>query len=108
MSRLPEERLERLQARRRAENLTMSARRVEATRRASAESAEGRAVVSDVTPRHSPPEEATGDEEVAADQATTEAEDDTGRGRTEEVHRGPAGTEEEAVTEDPAVTEAGR
>ena len=41
VSRLPEERLERLQARRRAENLAMRSRRVEATRRASAESAEG-------------------------------------------------------------------
>ena len=41
VSRLPEERLERLQARRRAENLAMRSRRVEATRRARAESAEG-------------------------------------------------------------------
>jgi len=41
VSRLPEERLARLQARRRAENLAMRARRVEATRRARASGAEG-------------------------------------------------------------------
>jgi large subunit ribosomal protein L22 len=41
VSRLPEERLARLQARRRAENLAMRARRVEATRRARAETIEG-------------------------------------------------------------------
>jgi large subunit ribosomal protein L22 len=41
VSRLPEERLARLQARRRAENLAMRARRVEATRRARAETTEG-------------------------------------------------------------------
>jgi len=41
VSRMPEHRLARLQARRHAENLTMRSRRVEATRRARAESAEG-------------------------------------------------------------------
>jgi large subunit ribosomal protein L22 len=41
VSRLPEAQLARLQARRRAENLAMRARRVEATRRARTESAEG-------------------------------------------------------------------
>jgi large subunit ribosomal protein L22 len=41
VSRLPEERLARLQARRRAENLAMRQRRVEATRRARAGAAEG-------------------------------------------------------------------
>jgi large subunit ribosomal protein L22 len=41
VSRLPEERLARLQARRRAENLAMRARRVEATRRARSETTEG-------------------------------------------------------------------
>ena len=41
VSRLPEERLARLQARRQAENLAMRARRVEATRRARAETTEG-------------------------------------------------------------------
>lgn len=41
VSRLPEDRLARLQARRRAENLAMRARRVEATRRARTEAAEG-------------------------------------------------------------------
>ena len=41
VGRLPEERLARLQARRRAENLAMRQRRVEATRRARTEGAEG-------------------------------------------------------------------
>lgn len=41
VSRLPDHELARLQARRRAENLTMRARRVEATRRARSEVAEG-------------------------------------------------------------------
>jgi large subunit ribosomal protein L22 len=41
VSRLPEDRLARLQARRRAENLAMRARRVEATRQARAETTEG-------------------------------------------------------------------
>jgi large subunit ribosomal protein L22 len=41
VSRLPEDRLERLQSRRRAENLAMRQRRVEATRRARTEGAEG-------------------------------------------------------------------
>jgi large subunit ribosomal protein L22 len=41
VSRLPENELARLQARRRAENLAMRARRVEATRRARAQAAEG-------------------------------------------------------------------
>ena len=41
VSRMPEERLARLQARRRAENLALRARRVEATRRARPEAAEG-------------------------------------------------------------------
>ena len=41
VSRLPEERLARLQARRRAENLAMRARRVEATRQARTETTEG-------------------------------------------------------------------
>ncbi len=79
VSRLPEDRLERLQARRRAENLAMRSRRVEATRRASAESAEGQSRQQRRHPEAFPvPEEpaVTEEAEVPADGAV--AEDATG------------------------------
>ncbi len=74
VSRLPEERLARLQARRRAENLAMRARRVEATRRARAETTEG---TSRRERRHpeafpAPEPETTGTEEAVV-AGTTEA-----------------------------------
>jgi len=69
VSRLPEHRLARLQARRRAENLAMRARRVEATRRARSEGAEG---ASRRARRH--PEAFTEpDDETAAEAGTLEA-----------------------------------
>jgi large subunit ribosomal protein L22 len=104
VSRLPEERLERLQARRRAENLAMRSRRVEATRRASAESAEGQSRRERRHPEAFPaPEETTGDDEVAVaeDDAANEVAP-TSATATEDV----PSTEDEAVTEDAAVDEA--
>jgi large subunit ribosomal protein L22 len=97
VSRLPEERLERLQARRRAENLAMRSRRVEATRRASAESAEGQSRRERRHPEAFPaPEETTAEDEVAV------AEDDAvAEAATEDA----TATEEAASTEDAAVTE---
>jgi large subunit ribosomal protein L22 len=92
VSRLPEERLERLQARRRAENLAMRARRVEATRRASAESAEGQSRRERRHPEAFPPEETTGDDEVAVAEDTTATED-------------TSATEDATSTEDAAVAE---
>jgi large subunit ribosomal protein L22 len=96
VSRLPEERLERLQARRRAENLAMRSRRVEATRRASAESAEGQ---SRRERRH--PEAFPAEEPVAAEDAeVTEAED----AEVTEAE-GTAVAEGAEVTEDAPVAE---
>jgi len=66
VSRLPEEQLARLQARRRAENLALRARRVEATRRARAEAAEG---ANRRERRH--PGAAPAEEEAAAAAGTT-------------------------------------
>jgi large subunit ribosomal protein L22 len=98
VSRLPEERLERLQARRRAENLAMRARRVEATRRASAESAEGQSRRERRHPEAFPaPEETTGDDDVAVAEDTAANE---GAAATEE-----AATEDAVSAEDAAVTE---
>jgi large subunit ribosomal protein L22 len=102
VSRLPEERLERLQARRRAENLAMRARRVEATRRASAESAEGQSRRERRHPEAFPaPEEGT----VVEDGEPTAAEDAT---VTEDVtaDEEPAGAEDAAITEDATSSEA--
>jgi len=71
VSRLPENELARLQARRRAENLAMRARRVEATRRARAQSAEG----ASRRERRHPEAYAAGAEEEAAEQAEPLAEE---------------------------------
>ena len=97
VSRLPEERLERLQARRRAENLAMRSRRVEATRRASAESAQGQSRQERRHPEAFPaPEEPA----VAEDAEVTEAEDaEVTEAEDAEV------TEDAAVAEGPSVTE---
>jgi large subunit ribosomal protein L22 len=92
VSRLPEERLERLQARRRAENLAMRARRVEATRRASAESAEGQSRRERRHPEAFPAPEETGEDEVAVAEDTPATE-------------GATSTEDAAVTEDADVVE---
>ena len=100
VSRLPEERLERLQARRRAENLAMRSRRVEATRRASAESAEGQSRRERRHPEAFPaPEETTAEDEVAV------AEDDAAVTEDATATEDATSTEDEAVTEDAAVTE---
>jgi large subunit ribosomal protein L22 len=99
VSRLPEERLERLQARRRAENLAMRSRRVEATRRASAESAEGQSRRERRHPETLPaPEETTTDDEVAVAEDDAATEDATA---TEDA----ASTEDAAVTEDASETD---
>ncbi len=68
VSRMPESQLARLKARRQAENLTMRARRVEATRRARAESAEGASRHERRHPEAAAPAEAT--EETAEETAT--------------------------------------
>ena len=104
VSRLPEERLERLQARRRAENLAMRSRRVEATRRASAESAEGQSRRERRHPEAFPaPEETAGDDDVAVAEDTTANEDAaaTEAGAPEDA----VITEDAPSTEDAAVTE---
>jgi large subunit ribosomal protein L22 len=89
VSRLPEERLTRLQARRRAENLAMRARRVEATRRARAETTEG---ASRRERRHPEAFVAPGPETTAAEEAVvgeapgivpTEADAEAGTGAPE-------------------------
>jgi large subunit ribosomal protein L22 len=102
VSRLPEHRLARLQARRRAENLAMRARRVEATRRARAEGAEG---TSRRQRRHpeafpAPEEEAaeaaaegTGPEAGAAEAAGAEAAGDEAAG-AEDAGAAAGGDEE--------------
>jgi large subunit ribosomal protein L22 len=81
VSRLPEDRLVRLQARRRAENLAMRARRVEATRRAGTGAAEGQNRRERRHPETIPAaEEVPGTEEASTDEGletegTTSAED---------------------------------
>jgi large subunit ribosomal protein L22 len=75
VSRLPEERLARLQARWRAENLALRARRVEATRRARGAAAEGASRRERRHPEAVPPvEEATEAEEAPDAAETTSAE----------------------------------
>lgn len=76
VNRLPDDRLERLQARRRAENLAMRQRRVEATRRAQAEGVEG---AQNRRERRHPEtipaaEEGPGAEEVPEEEEATSAE----------------------------------
>jgi len=115
VSRLPEAQLARLQARRRAENLAMRARRVEATRRARAESSEG---ASRRERRH--PEAVPTEEEEAAEAPTVEDEGPQGSAETAaEATDVPAATsegtetdegteaEEEAPTTDAAEAQAG-
>jgi large subunit ribosomal protein L22 len=105
VTRLPEERLERLQARRRAENLAMRARRVEATRRASAESAEGQSRRERRHPEAFPAPEETGEDEVAVAEDTSATEGVTS---TEDATATEgADVVEDAVTEDaPETAEA--
>jgi len=75
VNRLPEDRLFRLQARRRAENLAMRARRVEATRRAGAGAVEGQNRRERRHPETIPAaEEAPGTEEGLETEGTTSAE----------------------------------
>jgi large subunit ribosomal protein L22 len=109
VSRMPDNQLARLQARRRQENLTMRARRVEATRRARTEGTEGAEGTSRRERRHPetivPPEseteavgvnedegtgaEATGSE-VLADQEPADDQDDVGGDeQTEDEAAGP-------------------
>jgi large subunit ribosomal protein L22 len=93
VSRLPEDRLERLQARRRAENLTMRARRVEATRRARAEGAEGQSR----RERRHPEAFAAPEEPAVADDAAVA--EDAAAGEDAAV------SDEAAVAEDAAVAD---
>jgi large subunit ribosomal protein L22 len=103
VSRMPDNQLARLQARRRQENLTMRARRVEATRRSRAEGTESAEATSRRERRHPetivPPEtetevvdvnedEATGVEAVA-DQVTAVDQDEVGGEQTEDEAEGP-------------------
>ena len=82
VSRLPEERLARLQARRRAENLAMRARRVEATRRARTEGAEApRTVGSAATPKPFRPPRKSQTTEEASETAAGDGGDDVCRSR---------------------------
>jgi len=114
VSRLPEDRLARLQARRRAENLAMRARRVEATRQARAETTEGASRRERRHPEAFPaPEPETTDaaettdasETVEATEtteaATTEATETTGATGTTET----TGTSDATATDEPVVAE---
>jgi large subunit ribosomal protein L22 len=74
VSRLPEGVLVRLQARRRAENLTLRARRVEATRRARAQAAEGASRRERRHPGTVPEEEPPAEAEEAAAEETLATE----------------------------------
>jgi large subunit ribosomal protein L22 len=95
VSRMPEAQLARLQARRRQENLALRARRVEATRRARAESAEG---ASRRERRHpeavAAPEEEVGTPEEETAGAATVA-DEVSAGEHDEAD--DAGEQDEAV-----------
>jgi large subunit ribosomal protein L22 len=91
VSRLPEEKLARLQARRHAENLALRARRVEATRRARAQGAEG---ANRRERRHpAPVPEAPAEEAGAAGEALAEGEPGTG-GPGEALAQDETGDEE--------------
>jgi large subunit ribosomal protein L22 len=103
VSRLPEERLERLQARRRAENLAMRSRRVEATRRASAESAEGQSRRERRHPEAFPaPEETAVTEDAAVGEDAAVTEEAAG---AEGLAAEDADVDEADVSEDADVTE---
>jgi large subunit ribosomal protein L22 len=108
VSRLPEERLTRLQARRRAENLAMRARRVEATRRARTGAEEGQNRRERRHPETIPAaEEAPGAEEVPATGEATSAEEALLGEVDEEDAEAEARAEDEAGTEPEPELEAG-
>jgi len=94
VSRLPEHQLVRLQARRRAENLAMRARRVEATRRARAEAAEG---ASRRERRH--PEAFPAPTEGQADEGGTAPVEDLAAEDVTSAAPGPAAAELEEAAE---------
>jgi large subunit ribosomal protein L22 len=109
VSRLPEERLVRLQARRRAENLAMRARRVEATRRARSEATEG---ASRRERRHpeavtAPEPEATGAEELVVPEATGTATAEAEAGAPSAEAEVPEAEVPEAEVPETGVAEAG-
>jgi large subunit ribosomal protein L22 len=93
VSRLPEHQLARLQARRQSENLAMRARRVEATRRARAESTEGTSRRERRHPEASPAPE--GETVSEAGTAAEVAGEDQGSTSTDvdPIAAAPAGTE---------------
>ncbi len=108
VNRLPEDRLIRLQARRRAENLSMRARRVEATRRARADAAEGQNRRERRHPEAIPPaEEAPGTEEAPENGEATSAEEALSSEVDEEEAEAAARAEDEAATEPEPELEAG-
>ena len=89
VSRLPEERLARLQARRRAENLAMRARRVEATRQARTETTEGASRRERRHPEAFP----------APEPETTDVTEATGTTEATETAEAPGTTETTGATE---------
>jgi large subunit ribosomal protein L22 len=89
VSRLPEERLARLQARRRAENLAMRARRVEATRQARTETTEGASRRERRHPEAFP----------APEPETTDVTEATGTTEATETAEAPGTTETTGTTE---------
>ncbi len=101
VSRLPEERLARLQARWRAENLALRARRVEATRRARGAAAEGASRRERRHPEAVPPVEEAPEAEEGLDSAeTTSAETALlNEVAEEDEQEGVAGTAEVATAE---------
>jgi large subunit ribosomal protein L22 len=106
VSRLPEDRLERLQSRRRAENLAMRARRVEATRRARAGAAEGQ----NRRERRHPETIAAAEEEAPVTEEAPETEETTSAEeallRAEEAEEEAGEPEGEAEPEDEAEAQA--
>ena len=108
VSRMPENQLARLQARRRAENLAMRARRVEATRRARSEQSEG---ASRRARRHpeafaTPDEEETAQDSLA-EQQTDEAPAEGAQAAEAAAPEAEAGTAGATATEAEAGTASG-
>jgi large subunit ribosomal protein L22 len=103
VNRLPEERLARLQARRRAENLAMRQRRVEATRRARIEGAEG--AQNRRERRH--PETIPAAEEEPTTEEALETEPETGETTSAEEALVGEVASEEAASEEARGEEAG-
>jgi large subunit ribosomal protein L22 len=103
VNRLPEERLARLQARRRAENLAMRQRRVEATRRARTEGAEG--AQNRRERRH--PETIPAAEEEPTTEEALETEPETGETTSAEEALVGEVASEEAASEEARGEEAG-